>query len=348
MPRSFNLSASSPDAWQALQLQYADRFTNAAIGNRDDARQAAVINLNAFLQAQREDQALRERDQRTRLGLWEFGIKRGDQQNLLGEDRRRFDINTGLTRDQLANERLKIGVLETKELEKAAKAAETFQETFAAEKAEKGLFASKAELAKEFKALSPEAVEHWFSRNQEVREVLSAEQKRIEDSRDVLNKAAQLRQYVTLSEQSMKEMPRYQISGGERNPDSIWPFAISNPGINRENRLIKDWNAELYGPGYDPRRAGSKEPNNLFDRAALLEKQKDVQDTLTMDPNSGRYVLRDPRPAFFTPATSTATMPDTAAYPPAPLNPAARTAGAIYSTPARGPMLWTGGGWRSP
>lgn len=343
MPRSFNLSASSPDAWQALQLQYGDRFTNAAVGNRDDARQAAVINLNAFLQAQREDQALRERDQRTRLSLWEFGIQRGDRQTSDAENRRRFDVETGLRREGLANERLRVGVMDKKELERAAQAAEKFQETFAAEKAEKGLFESEAAVAKEFKALSPEAVKHWFARNQEVREALSAEQKRIEDSRDVLNKAAQLRQYVALSEQSMKEMP-----GWVDSPNRFSPFKVRNQAIPVEAARINDWNAELYGSGYDPRRAGSGEPNSLSARAALLAPSKDVADTLTMDPNSGRYVLRDPRPAFFTPPTSTATMPDTAAYPPAPLNPAARTAGAIYSTPARGPMLWTGGGWRSP
>lgn len=98
----FNLSASSPDAWQALSLQYQDRFTNADVGNRDNAQRVAAANIDNFRRAQLDDEAARDRDQKTRLGLWQFWINRADQQNLQAESRRRFDTGVALDRESIA------------------------------------------------------------------------------------------------------------------------------------------------------------------------------------------------------------------------------------------------------
>lgn len=317
--RNFQLYGSSPDQLAQQQQNYDRFFYGADERNVAAAERAAQFNLQNFLNARAQDEAARNQDMKTRLGLWQYGNEQNQQRENIdytrGEDRRRFDINLGLKREDLANDRLRIGEFEKREKNKQADIDAQNQESFALTEAEEGMITDEAQVLKKYPSISKESAKYATDRSKAVRAMIDTEFKKLEDAAEKLNAAARLKRQIQGAERAIQDDPGFETMRGW-NPLNYTPAGYafgtvqgqlqSRAAMRAPKSEIKSSLAKLYGDRYVEGREKTIDPSSISQIEERLLGNKEIKDQLIIDPTTGEYKA-PPRPTWLQPKPETMT-----------------------------------------
>lgn len=316
IPR-FQLYSSSPDGLAQLQRGYESMYLGADQSNREAASRAAEINLRNFLQARAQDEAARIADMERREQLRRERMSVALKDRSFTEDRRQFDVGTGLRRDQLAIEKLRVGSGGTKEKDRLAAIEAKNQEDFAIAEAEEGMVTDEAQLLAKYPSISKEAAKFAAARSKGIRSQADQEFKLLEDAAAQLNEAQRLKQSVTSATREVKSATpdfgrlfsaplRFPLSN-LRNIGTEAAKAFDSGGARSSARnLLGSSMSRLYGENYERGNAETIDPRSIARIEERILANPELIKQLIVDPATGQYKA-PPRPSWLQPKADTMT-----------------------------------------